>query len=138
MPQPYENDPDVVGILRRINWAIFINYWVCFPFLLSHGVLSHCAFPAVSLVPMSVSFCTACYRLAKLRSKDGQYQIVLGEENETPKRNGEIVLSLLDLGLIVGDLLGFAFTCVFTYAKSYGGRFQALAAYATIMLFIDA
>ena len=87
---------------------------------------------------MSVSFCTACYRLVKLRQRDGQYQILLGEEHEAPKSNSEMILSLMDLGLIIANVLGFAFTCVFTYARSYGGRFQALAAYGTVMLFIDA
>jgi hypothetical protein len=70
--------------------------------------------------------------------KNGQYQILLGDGDD-PKKDGEpVLIILLDLGLVAANILVFVLTCIFTYGKSYGGRFQALAAHATMSLFVDA
>lgn len=139
-PQPQE-DSSVAAGLRRIHWLLFANFFVFLPFALSHGILSHCLFPVLGIIPLSFSAATALYRLYKLRNKsrDGEYQILLNDENGSPRKDGgaSFVLTVLDLAFVVLDILMFAFTIVYTYAQSYGGRYQALAAYATIFLFVD-
>lgn len=137
MQQPQENEPDNVAALKKLHYLTILVYWAGFPFFLSHGILSRCLFPALSLIPMTASGLFAIYRLFRLRKKDGQYQILLGE-NEQPKGSKEdFLLALVDIVIVVLDVFAFVGTCIFTYARSYGGRFQALAAYGTVMLFVD-
>jgi hypothetical protein len=140
MPPSTQEDPSVAGVLRRINWLLFTNFFVFLPFALSHGILSRCLFPVLGIIPLSFSATTALYRLYKLRSKsrDGEYQILLHDENGSPLKDREsFILTLLDFVFVVLDILTFVGTVAFTYASHYGGRYQALAAYATIFIFAD-
>jgi hypothetical protein len=136
MQQPQDNDPVIITHLRKIHWITFINYWISFALLLSHGIVSGLPFPALGLVPMSISFLLACYRLIKLHKQDGQYQILLGDDQPKKGNEKEYVLALADLSIIISDLLVFIFTCLFTYPRYWRG-FQALAAYGTVTLFVD-
>jgi hypothetical protein len=137
MYQPQDNDPTTVASLRKLHWITFANYWIGFPFFISHSILSHRTFPALGLLPMSISFLLACWRLVKLHKKDGQYQIILGDENNPHKKDLDHLLALADLGIVVGDSLVFIFTCIFTYGGWRGAAWSMLAAYGTVALFVD-
>jgi hypothetical protein len=136
MHQPTDSE-DNVKFLRRIYWIAITNALIGFPFFLSHVILAHLPFPALGLIPLTASFLLTSYRLIRSKDKNGQYQIILGDS--APEKGGEsTIVILLDVILAATNILAFALTCVFTYARSYGGRFQALAAHATMALLVDA